>query len=152
MSSSRIKTLGHVLVLPHTDRWSSTIVHRAKDLPVEVRTFETVSQLAAQLNSYPNAVLVIELSKCLLEFKESLRRIWRQAIELGTPVVAVGDYSTQDQRIELIQAGFAEAFSSTAEAPRLLDLAVNHLKQRRIPNSSIEKRVERDLPWSADAV
>lgn len=152
MSNSPSRLHGHLLLLQQSDRWSSSIVRHANKARVAVRIFENVSQLATQLESFPNAVIFIELSERLQEDAASLQLIWQQASRRNLAVVAVGDFSTRDQRIELIQAGFAEAFSSTAETPRLLDLALRNLKQRQPSNLSIEKRVERDLPWSEDAV
>lgn len=147
MSNNSSSKKGHLLVLRQTDRWSSTIIRQTKGFPVDVRVFEAPETLLEQISSFPNCVLVVELSEKLMGQTSALQSIWERTRKLGVPVISAGDFTTQDFHLELIQAGFAENISSTADSERLLALAVNYLEKQRFQSLSIEGRVERDLPW-----
>ncbi len=146
MNSSPHRALGHLLLLPKTDRWSSAILNQVNQDQIVVRTFETQQSLCQDLRLYPNRVVVVELTETLDSI--GLKLLWKLSRRLGFPLIAAGDFATEQARIPLIQAGFAETFSSTAEVERLLKLSVDFLKKQTVASLTIEQQVARDLPWT----
>lgn len=147
MNSRFSSKRGHLLVLRQTDRWSSSLIRSANEFPIDVRVFDLSPNFVEQIGLFPNGVLVIELTIQLIDQPELLQSIWRQTRRHGIPVIAAGDFTTCEAHVELIQAGFAEAFSSTADSDRILNLALNYLGKRRFQPESIESQIKRDLPW-----
>ena len=140
------KTFGHLLLLPSSDRWPSAIVRAAAQEQVAVKLFACVESLANAIDAFRPAVVVLDFSdlstNSLAQFFDATRLPL-----FKTPLFAVGSGELCDIRLDLVQAGFSEVFSSTGQTSRLIGLAKSYFETAPAVAYSIEEVVARDLPW-----
>jgi hypothetical protein len=152
MNKTKPTPIGQLLLLGSSDRWSSAILNQLElsDLPMQLRLFGNSTELVTQLEGFPNRMILVELSESLLSSDRALAGLLASHSARDC-LLALGNHKTNLDHLDLIQAGFSEAFHSTAHVSRLLKLAVNWFANH--PNSSltIEEKVIRDLPWKSNS-
>lgn len=146
---SQAKTTGWVLLLPSSERWTSAITAITAQEQVATKQFASIDALLDSLPLYQPCVVVADLTSLS---PTDLSQFLKAA---GTPVFksplfavgAVGDNGLHDARIDLIQLGFSELFTSTGETERLVRMAKDYFENAKPVTYPIEELVDRDLPW-----
>lgn len=137
---------GELLVYRHSDRWVSALETAAMGSSVVIRSFEQWNTMSPFLGTEINLVLAWEFHPD--HDLTALERLSKFAQHSGAPVFLLGSPSLTPHRTQIRPAGFAEVFGSTTEASRLIKMAQRHLNKRPPSSLSIEKRVDRNLPWA----
>lgn len=135
---------GNIILWTHSDSWPSAV--RRLNLPCKLIHALGADDLLSEAKMNTGSLGLIELSPaklvetCRWAALASNNPYQLRLLALGTPELVRWSPLVHS-------SGFAEAYWSTIEAPRLLPLVKLHLSTVRWPQVTLEEKIEAGLPW-----
>lgn len=131
-----------VLILAHSSSWQSALKRTNFEYPTVWALDE--NDLVAEAIQYPHAAVVIELPASRSDHFSKLQPLFRPLRR----IFVVGDSQIRSGEKRLRSLGIAEVFYAPADLKRLSSMIKRHNQTYRGPQESLEKEIERKLPWS----
>ena len=131
-----------IIILACSSSWQSALKRTNFQCPTVWALDE--NDLVAEAIRYPQAAIVIELAAFRSDHVSKLRPLFWPTRR----IYVVGDSEIRSAEKWLRSLGIAEMFYAPADLKRLSTMINRHNQAYQGPEESLEKEIERKLPWS----